>query len=329
MNDTLLRQWTMLRLIPLHPHKIASSELKARLAEAGHDISMRTVQRDLNSLSSTFPLTADGENPQGWSWAPGSPRLDVPALDPQAALAFKLVEAHLQRLLPTTTLDYLAPWFHTATGVLETQENGLAAWPEKIRVLSRGIPQQPPAIGPEIQSVVYDGLLQERRIALTYQPPWAEEPKEYLVNPLALVIRDGLLYLVCTMWDYKEVRHLLLHRMLAAELLEEATPRLENFDLDTHIAQGEFSYPLHPGLIQIEAQFTGHASTNVYECPLSEDQAMEELEDGTLLVRATVRDTFELRAWLLAFGDEVTLRGPAGLVEEMAGIVANMAVRYL
>ncbi|MBU0498777.1 MAG: WYL domain-containing protein [Gammaproteobacteria bacterium] len=329
MNDTLLRHWTMLRYVPQHPRKIASAELQQRLAAAGHEISLRSIQRDLNNLSKSFPLTSDGENPQGWSWAPGSPRLGVPALDPQAALAFKLVEAHLQRLLPQSTLDYLAPWFHTASGVLEAQGTGLAAWPEKIRVLSRGLPQRPPAIDPEIQSIVYEGLLQERRIAISYQPPWAEAAKDYVANPLALVIRDGMLYLVCTLWDYQEPRHLLLHRMLSAELRDEPAHRLEGFDLDTHIAQGEFSYPLHPELLQLEAIFSGHAATNVYESPLSEDQAWEALDDDSLRVSAKVHDTYELRAWLLAFGDEVTVLGPESLVAEFAEIAANLADAYL
>ena len=41
------------------------------------------------------------------------------------------------------------------------------------------------------------------RIAITYTPHGALEPKEYEVNPLALVQRDHLLYIVCTLWDYK------------------------------------------------------------------------------------------------------------------------------
>jgi predicted DNA-binding transcriptional regulator YafY len=328
MNDTLLRQWEMLRLVPRLPGKISTSELQTKLDAGGYEINLRTIQRDLNNLSRVLPLTSDEGRPQGWSWRRDAPQIDLPTLGLQAALVFKLVEAHLQRLLPRSTLYYLAPWFQTATGVLDNHGNGLAAWPGKIRVLSRGLPQQPPVIDAVVQAAIYQGLLQERRLAVTYQPPWFEGTKDYVVNPLALVVRDGLVYLVCTMWDYGDVRHLLLHRMLSAELMEEAAPGLDGFDLDAHIAQGEFSYPVEPDALLLVAEFFDHGATSVAECPLSPDQTLEELEDGGLLVRATVPDTLELRAWLMGFGDAVTVREPLSLRAEFAETATRLANRY-
>jgi len=50
MSDTLMRQWQMLRLIPRHPQKISTADLKQRLADAGFEITLRTIQRDLMRL---------------------------------------------------------------------------------------------------------------------------------------------------------------------------------------------------------------------------------------------------------------------------------------
>lgn len=328
MNDTLLRHWAMLRLIPRYPGKIATAEIKSKLSTAGHDITLRSIQRDLNNLSRVLPLVSDDGKPVGWSWRQDASQIDLPALGPQAALTFKLVEAYLQSLLPRTTLDFLAPWFHTAAAVLDGQGNGLAAWPGKIRVLARGLPQRPPAIDPLVQSAIYQGLLLERQVAVRYQPPWSEEEKDYVVNPLALVVRDGQVYLVCTMWNYGDVRHLLLHRMISASVTDEAAPRLDGFDLDVHISKGEFSYPVEPGTLQLEAEFTGYAGTSVSERPLSADQSITKLENGGLLVRATVPDTRDLQSWLLSFGDQVTVLAPQNLREELAEVAGNLAARY-
>jgi hypothetical protein len=329
MNDTLLRTWAMLRMIPRFPRVITTATVKSRLADDGWTVSLRTIQRDLIKLSEVFPLASDEAKPQGWSWQANAAQLDLPTLDPQAALTFKLAESHLKTLLPRTTLDYLAPWFQTAAGVLDAQGTGFSAWPGKIRVLSRGLPQQPPAIDAHVQSAIYQGLLLERQLAVSYQPPWADAVKQYVVNPLAVVVRDGLVYLVCTMWNYGDVRHLLLHRMLSAELKDDPALPLAGFDLDAHIAQGEFSYPLEPDRMVLEAEFTGHAATNVAESPISADQTVEETDDGALRLKATVPDTFELRAWLLAFGDQVTVLAPESLVDEFAEVAANLADRYL
>jgi predicted DNA-binding transcriptional regulator YafY len=58
-HDTLLRQWQMLRMIPRHPAKIAASQLCERLCGDGFDVSKRTVERDLQSLSQGYPNMLD------------------------------------------------------------------------------------------------------------------------------------------------------------------------------------------------------------------------------------------------------------------------------
>jgi len=87
-SSTLQRQWTMLRAIPRLPRVIGTSELIARLDSAGFNVDLRTIQRDLNSLSEVLPLASDQHKPQGWSWLPNAGQFDIPGLEPQAALAF-------------------------------------------------------------------------------------------------------------------------------------------------------------------------------------------------------------------------------------------------
>ncbi len=54
-QDTIKRQWHMLRLIPRAPGKITARELHSRLLSHGYDIKKRTIERDLIDLSTTFP----------------------------------------------------------------------------------------------------------------------------------------------------------------------------------------------------------------------------------------------------------------------------------
>ena len=69
-NDTLARQWAMLRLIPRAPRKTTARDLCRQLEQLGHPTSPRTVERDLQTLSNRFALVADdGSKPYGWSWA--------------------------------------------------------------------------------------------------------------------------------------------------------------------------------------------------------------------------------------------------------------------
>lgn len=64
--ETLLRQWAMLRFIPRHPRRIDTGRLRAELQKQGYEITLRTIQRDLNKLSAVLPLVCDQSKPQGW-----------------------------------------------------------------------------------------------------------------------------------------------------------------------------------------------------------------------------------------------------------------------
>jgi hypothetical protein len=49
----------------------------------------------------------------------------------------------------------------------------------------------------DVQSAVYDGLLRNRKLDVVYMPRGVNKPKQYELNPLGLVLKDGLFYLVC------------------------------------------------------------------------------------------------------------------------------------
>ncbi len=91
-------------------------------------------------------------------------------------------------------------------------DKGAPAWRNKVRVLHRGPKLKAPLIAVEVEHQVYDALLRNHRLAITYAPRWQEGEKEYEINPLGLVFKDGISYLVCSMWDYPDIRLLTLHR---------------------------------------------------------------------------------------------------------------------
>ncbi len=313
MAETLLRHLVMLSLIPRPPRRISAGQLRAELTKRGFaDVTLRSVQRNLADLSAVVPLANDGSKPLGWFWQAEASALSLPGLDPQAALVFKLVESYLKPLLPAATLDYLRPWFGAATGVLDANGEGLSKWPEKIRVHPRGQPLLPPRVDPAVQDTVYQALLEEKRLQLTYRRPGRKETIEYQVSPLSIVVRHPVTYLVCTMWEYSDLRHLVLHRMLSAEVLDKPINRPEGYDVDEHIAKGEFGFA-QGGTIHLVADFDRGAAAHLAETPLSEDQVITELDEDTWRIEATVADTMELRAWLRGLGEEVEVLEPSKL----------------
>ena len=231
MNDTLMRQWAMMRAIPRHPRRVDAPTIHARLSDLGMVVSLRTVQRDLNTLATTFPLDFDESKPQGWCWRQGAGQLEIPSMDAHAALTFNLVEQYMQNLLPRSTLSHMAPWFEAAQGVASSQASTLTKWRDKLRVIPHTLNKIPAPVEPEIQATIYNGLLHERQIEVTYRAiTTGKEAKTYPVHPLGLVVMEQVVYLVCTVKDYLDARFLAVHRIDSAKLLETDAVKPAVFD---------------------------------------------------------------------------------------------------
>lgn len=328
MNDALLRQWVMLRHIPRHPRKIDTVTLQEKLDKASYVIDLRTIQRDLNKLSSIFPLIADGAKPQGWSWRSDAPPIDVPSIDPQTALVFKMAEQYLKPLLPSTTLEYLDPWLKSADGILNQSKDVIANWNNKVAVIPRGFSLQPPATPADIQNCIYNGLLQQKQISVTYQSSKTDNPKEYIIHPLGLVVREQVSYIVCMINDHLEPRHLVLHRIKQAILLEQTSKECSGFSLSEYIESGQIGWIYKFKQINAVLRMSKRASLPFYETPQDIVLQKFDLENDIVRIRVILPDTKEMRAWLLGFGDELQVLQPQSLRKELADIAYHLHTTY-
>lgn len=332
-RETIYRYLVMLQAIPREPAFIGVRALRDRLAEDGLAVSLRTIQRDLRQLEGlpAFPLVSHGEGKTlRWSWEKEAAALELPAMGPRQALAFRLAEDHLTPILPPSTVGLLASHFERARQVLESAWGSpTAAWAKKVRLIGRGPALAPPAIKPDVQQTVSQALFEDRQLHVLYRPRGKADPKRYLLAPLALVFRDGMGYLVAASQGDEQIRQFALHRILKAQALTSPSRRPLDFDLDQYLyEQSAFGYPVSAKTIPLKALFEASAAFHLSERPLSKDQRLRERKNGHVLVEATVRDTEELRWWLLGFGDGVEVLGPPSLRREMATCAAGMNRLY-
>lgn len=330
-QQTLFRQWHMLRLLPKSPGKITAQELRVRLLTLEFDVSERTIQRDLIELERIFPLYVDERNkPYGWSWRKDSQSFDLPGLSTSEALTFILVEQNLQNQLPPTAIETLQPYFKTAKQVLGNSVNVTRskAWLNKVRTIEASFPLLPPAMDQESQRIVYEALMQDRPLQLEYQKRGSKTKTSYeMVHPLAIVQRGKLLYLVCTFSDHDDPRLLALHRIVAATMLYENVRRPRGFNIDHYLQSGAMGFFVGEQ-IQLEAIFTRQAGEHLFETPVQRNQVLEELPDGRLRLLVKVPENKELLWWLLGFGDGVEVIGPAKLRSEIKASIEGMAKKY-
>ena len=339
-KSTLLRQWEMMRMLTVsrsdskqYGRWDKASEIAARLTDAGYEVSVRTVQRDLKELSEIFPIELNNKNARdyGWRWIKGA-NLDIPGISVSEALAMRLVESHLKQLLPATMLDGLQGVFGMAQAKLDKLEqennNHSGDWLNKVRVVPPAQPLLPPAVDQEIQSGIYQALLENRQLAATYQPISSDQSKEYLLHPLGLIMRGAVSYLVASAWDYADVRLYALHRFSKVEILDHAVTMPKGFNLDQAIAGGLADFADQGAPIQLEIRCTEWVAAILAETKLSADQTIKQEADGWVRLTATVNDTWQLRWWLLGQGAGVMVRAPAKLRQEISTMLIKAVGHY-
>ena len=332
MKETTLRCLTMLKMIPRAPADINVGKIAERLSDQGYIVTRRTIQRDLIKLSVPFPIyeeKKEGSKANYWSWSEGSEAFDIPEMTPLAALTFTLVESFLRDVLPKTVLNYLNPHFKRARSLLDKlQSTHFGRWYEKIRILPRGQTLKPAFVLPEVLETVYEALMQEKQFKAAYRTKGANDTKEYVIHPLGMVFRHEIIYLVCTLWNYKDIKQMALHRFESAELSEELRKAPPDFNLDQYIGEEKFSYPVKDTPIKLQALFESRAAAHLFETPLSEDQTLTQKKEGKVLLNATVKNTSELHWWLLGFGDMVEVLKPKKLRDEFAAKIEKLSMMY-
>lgn len=314
-TDTLWRQWSLLRSIPRAPRKVTASQLRDALERQGLPISLRSVERDLISLSSRFPLVVDeSAKPFGWSWAKDANFEFAPRLNVAQGIALLLAQAHLRPLLPRHTLQELMPLFDMAQR--ELASGAWRDWHQRTAVIPSMLTLLPPALDAKVLDDVHEALALRRQLSGIYRSKGAKEGRPVTIHPLGLIQRGSVHYLACTLFDYTDVRQLAVHRISDTTVTREQSCAPAGFDFAAYASTaGRYETE---GTIHLVVRFTAEAAEHLRETPLSPDQVIAELDSSSLVeVSATVLLDQTLRWWLKGFGSQAEVLEPLTLREEL------------
>ena len=319
MDKNFDRLLATLGMVPTHS-ALSTSEIHRRLEARGMKASPRTVQRDLEALSGRFGIECDDRaKPYGWRWPKNRKRLSVPEMEWPEALSFRLLEDYLSGLLPGLMGEHLKPYFDQAREKLGSHFDAapIRRWPDKVRVLSPGPSLIPPKVKRSVHDAVTEALLCERQLTIDYRNVGSTSAKTHRIHPLGLVLEGNVLYLVASFFDYQEARPLAMHRMDKAAMLDEPCETPPGFTLAKFVDEGGFGCG-GDDQIKLDATWRGSSGIHLLQAHLSADQVAEELGDGAVRIRATVRHTERLEWWLLGFGARVEVHGPKALRNSIA-----------
>lgn len=290
---------------------ISGPQIQQNLSELGIEIEARRMQRLLKSIRDCEQLHVDVNDkskPFGYRRQVPETDLAVDQLKPAETLLFRLFEEHMQYQLPAPLLKSLSPFFAAAKSSLNETKNGRThEWLRKVAFVSGTVPMMRPRILPRVFDAVSEALYRDAKLKISFENRKGEKSKAE-VSPLGLVQQEQRLYLVCRFENYDNVRHLALHRITYAEVLDFPAERPKDFSLERYIRDRHFNYS-NGGRIRLEIEFTNpETARNMSETPFNSTQVLTELPDGAWRLEAVMDDTVVLQGWIAAWHDIAGMR---------------------
>lgn len=304
-SETVMFALELLRRIP-HHSKTTAASLHQELVGTAMERDIRTIQRQLESLSEHFDIERDDRSkPYGYRWKERSAGLSLHRLSEQDSLLLTLAEQYLRSLLPARLLTSMKRFFDQARTNLGPHGGAQLSreWLSKVRVVSESQPLLAPTIKLGILEIVSNALYGNQWLELDYRNASGKR-KRADVMPLGLAQQGSRLYLVCRYRGFDNERSLALHRILAASVSSMGFERPRDFNLEKYDHDGRFGFGSGEQ-IQLTIRIAKPDGLHLLESRLSRDQSV--LDHGDQYeIKATVVNTARLDWWLRGFGEAIT-----------------------
>lgn len=317
-TETLYRHWRMLELVPAAPGSTTAPALWVKLKDEGFHCTKRTVERDLEILSTHHPLVVDdSEKPFRWSFAHKAAQRVLPGLTPAQAVALALARDHLGALLPKPLADSLEPLYRSADAVM--QDLGWKRWVDATAFVPPAQRLIPAKYDAEVLFSIQKAIAENQRISIRYRKKWGETAAAREVNPLGVLFGGSVSYLVATDADGEQPKQFALHRIESATAVESKRRVPKGFKFRDYARSSEANW-LHEPSVRLVLWIDPPAAEHLKETPLSDDQTWRRLEEPDVVeVTAKVDDTEQLRWWLLSFGDQLSVKQPQTIAQAILG----------
>lgn len=317
---------------------ITATEIQDNLSEAGIDLEKRRLQRILESIRSCDELSVDANlrsRPYGYRQRPSSSSLDVSRirLQPQESLLIRLFQEHLRNQLPTPLTRSLNPLFEAAQSTLkETSTRAKERdWLKKVAFVPGALATLPPKIPARVFDAVSEALYRDAKLEITYanrkqkrlqaeEDPLGEVSStltsnkmcvgknKAVVSPLGLVQQEQCLYLVCQFDNYENLRHLALHRISSAKVLDFAVTRPKDFSLEKYISDLQFNYS-DGDHVRLQLEFSSpDLAVFLTETPFNKSQTLTKIEKNVWKLDVVLDNSVLIDGWIATWAQTANFR---------------------
>jgi proteasome accessory factor B len=279
------------------------------------DVPARAIYRDLEVLQQLpVPLYTNKDGKESyWKVDPDYPnKLSVP-FTLSELLALYLAQDSVRSLDGTVLHDSLQSLFEKVWAVVPKP---LFRQMVSLRgAFLSGIPAQKEyRTYQEFIQIIQEAIPERKTLRLEYEPR-DQKPSERDVDPYAIHLRNGNLYLIGHCHMRKDIRTFLVDRMKKIKPTEATFTPPVGFSLKNYLRHsfGMFTEEL----VRIKVRFHKSLTRYLLERSWHPSQKNKKLKDGSLELAFEVAGTKEIKTWIMGFGSLAKVLEPASLVEEI------------
>jgi len=303
-----------------------SNGLRVRDMAAQLNANPRAVYRDLGVLEDLkVPLYTDKNGKESyWKIDPDyRSKLAVP-FTLSELLALYLAQDSIRPLDGTVFSDSLQSLFEKVWAVLPKP---LFRQMVSLRgAFLSGIPAQKEyRTYREFIQIIQDAVQGRKTLRLQYEPR-DQKPAERDVDPYAVHLRNGNLYVVGYCHMRKGIRTFLVDRMQEIKLTGETFESPVGFSLENYLRHsfGMFTEEL----VRVKVRFHKSLTRYLLERRWHPSQKNKKLKDGSLELAFEVAGTKEIKTWIMGFGALAKVLEPASLIREIKEDLAKSLKSY-
>jgi proteasome accessory factor B len=319
-RDRLARLTRLVAILQAHPEGMRTADIAERV-----DMSVRTVYRDLNAIEGELRLPV-------WSddgvWGIDSTKAFLPPLNltQQEAMAVVLSARLMVRYVDKYDPDLAAAFEKLEQGLPPALREHVE---RTLDVLSKA--QRDERFSDNVH-LLTKAWAERRVVTFDYAPARYEggaAPRRPVVQPYLLEpsLQTHALYLVGFDTEKKALRTFKVERIGTASLLPQ-TFDPPDAATTTSALRAAWDIIADQPLAEIVLRFTPTVADRVRETTWHPTQSVESEPDGSLLWRATVSGTIEIRLWILQWGDDVEVLAPIALRDDVAATHRRAAELY-
>jgi predicted DNA-binding transcriptional regulator YafY len=174
---------------------------------------------------------------------------------------------------------------------------------------------------------LYDAIVQCETVEIHYYAASTGEKTRRRVDGYHLHLRDGAWYVIGRCHLRGKVQLFALDRILELGLTGSKFDRPSDFDIATFWAD---AWALERGATPVECavRFDPYPARYIRERVWHSSQVLEELEDGSVILRVRVSGPAEFMRWVLQYGSSAEVLEPANLREAVRQEAEGSLKRY-